>query len=508
MKTLPDRCTACGKCGANCPLEAVKITAKVAVIDGDACVDCGVCLRVCPEGALEKEESAGEGATVCESCPVMCRIPPGRTGACQRYVNRGGDLVRNVPLHSFEDVRAVVGPDWEPAIREPLVTAIGAGTTYPDCKPAPVIVRGLVGGVDVVTVVTEVPLSYSGVKVKVDTDVTLGDEGVAVLAKGKKIGHLTTEEYGSKILALGGVNTLTGENGFLAARVMADVANRKAVNLRIEGGPRLELRVGDAPVIDGRTIGKMRVGCGSATLGLFAPLLQAAADEAVVLDSHLTGLLTEHAAGRYLGTVPSGAELRFRRSTPGRYFGDHGAGWGGTSVTDPLQVFAPEGLVGVRPGTRILVTETTGQQAALFRVGEGGRVVPVDLTPEAWRAVQAISDTCQPSRVSAFYAGGTGGSARAGVTRYPIKITRAVRAAKARLTVGGAPTFLLPGGGINFFVDVERVVAGSFSWVPTPALVVPVEYTMRLDEYEAMGGHMEAVRALGEVLPEDRRSGA
>lgn len=500
MRIDPDRCTACGKCVANCPLEAVAIVEKQAVVDPAACVDCGVCVRVCPESAVVREEAPTGDRVLCVSCPVACRIAPDRTGACQRYVNRAGELVRTTRLHTFDDVRDVVGPDWEPAIREPLVTAIGAGTTYPDCKPAPVIVRGSAGGVDVVTVVTEVPLSYSGIKVKVDTDVTLGEEGAPLIARGARVGHLTTEEYGSKILALGGVNTLTGESGFLAARLMTAVANRAPFKVRVEGGARLELRVGEAPVIDGAPIGKMRVGCGSATLGLFAPLLLEAADEAVVLDSHLTGLLSEHAAGRYLGTTPSGVRLRFRQSTPGRYFGDHGDGWGGTSVCDPRDVFAPEGLADVKPGTRILVTETTGQKAVLFEVTDDREPREAEMTSSARRAVAAISDTCQPSRVSALYAGGTGGSARAGVTRYPIKLTRAVHARKARLTVGGAPTYLLPGGGINFLVDVEQVLAGSFTWVPTPALVVPVEYTMRWEDYVEMGGHTEAVRPLASVV--------
>lgn len=495
MKILPDRCTACGKCVSHCPIEAVALVDKVALISPE-CVDCRVCLRVCPEGAVVEELLAEDARVTCGSCPVACRVPEGGTGACQRYSNRGGVLARNAPLRTFEDVREVVGPDWEPAIREPLVTGIGAGTTYPDCKPAPVIVRGLSQGVDVVTVVTETPLSYSSVKVKIDTDAHLGEEGAPVLAGGEKIGHVTTEEYGSKILALGGANTLTGPYGFRAARVMTALANRERVKIRVEGGSRLELQAGRAPVVDGAPIGKMRVGCGSATLGLFAPLLKTAADEVVVLDSHLTGLLTEHAAGRFLGTTPSGARLKFQRSTPGRYFGDHGKGWGGTSVVDPRTVFSPGGLRNVRPGARILITETTGQQAAYFRVREEGTLVEEDLPPEARRAVTTISETCQESRVSVLYCGGTGGSARAGVTTHPIRLTRAVHARKARLTVGGAPTFLLPGGGINFMVDVERVLAGAFTWVPTPALVIPVEYTMRWEDYEAIGGHLEAVKPL------------
>ena len=61
------------------------------------------------------------------------------------------------------------------------------------------------------------------------------------------------------------------------------------------------------------------------------------------------------------------------------------------------------------------------------------------------------------STVSAVYIGGAGGSARVGVVQTPLALTRAVHGRKANLTVGGAPVFLFPGGGINFMVDVERV---------------------------------------------------
>ena len=137
----------------------------------------------------------------------------GNTGACQRFVNWEGELVRNVPLQRYEDVREIVGEDHEEVIRRPLITGIGAGTTYPDTKPAPYIVQSRLKGIDVVTVVTEAPLSYSGIKVKVDSDLNMGNEGAPVLIGKKKVGHLCTEEYGSKILSLGGVNLLTGKDG-------------------------------------------------------------------------------------------------------------------------------------------------------------------------------------------------------------------------------------------------------------------------------------------------------
>jgi hypothetical protein len=63
-------------------------------------------------------------------------------------------------------------------------------------------------------------------------------------------------------------------------------------------------------------------------------LLDAGADSGrnlvVVVDDHITGVLTEHQAGKVLGLRPSGLRIRGRRSTPGRYFqvANPGAGWG------------------------------------------------------------------------------------------------------------------------------------------------------------------------------------
>ena len=310
-----------------------------------------------------------------------------------------------------------------------------------------------------------------------------------------------TEEYGSKILALGGVNRLTGRAGFAAARVVAAVANQEAISLRIKDGARLELKVGQEPVINGVKADKMRVGCGSATAGLFARFFEKAADEIIVLDHHITSLFTHHAAGRCLGLTPSGLDLTYRLSTPGRYFGEHGKGWGGTDIENPLDIVKSVDLNVSKPGLRLLITETTGQKAAMFVLGEDGLFQPMEPGPEALEAVAAIAETCQESRVSAIYVAGVGGSARAGAVRYPLRLTRAVHAAQANLTCGGAPVFVLPGGGITFMVDVEQVAKGAFSWVPTPATVAPIEYTMRLDDYEKMGGHVEAVKPFKALEP-------
>ncbi|MGD9149022.1 MAG: 4Fe-4S binding protein [Desulfobacterales bacterium] len=489
-----EKCIGCGYCVRDCPVDAVKLVKKKAVINDHWCTHCGVCMRVCESDAVIAAESMPAEAIECDACPIKCWIQPGFIGACHRYRNEAGKLVRLTRLHTYGDVKKIVGPEPKANIRKPLITAIGAGTTYPDCKPAPHIVKTKRRGVDVVTVVTEVPLSYSSIIVKIDTDIPIGKEGDRIFVGKREVGMVETEQYGSKMLHIGGVNRLTGKNGFVIAKTITEIANRKRVKLKIEKGSRLEVQVGHPPIIDGKEATKMRVGCGSATMGLFAPLLQAAADEVIIIDSHITGQMSRHVAGVYAGAKPTGIRLKFNESTPGRYFGDHGKGWGGTSIINPSDIIKSIDRKVARKGMTILITETTGQNGAMFKIGARSALKEIPLSPKAKVALKAIADSCQPSRVSAIYTAGAGGSARAGVTRYPIKLTRAVHAGQAHLTVGGSPGFILPGGGISFMVDVERVKSGSFYWTPTPATICPLEYTMELKEYEAMGGHIEAMK--------------
>jgi len=500
-----ETCIGCGLCVEVCPLGAISLVEeKKKASISDICADCNACTKVCPEEAIGPESEPKEGGIKCPSCPITCYIKPGKTGACQRFINLDGNLVRNIPLQRYEDVKEMVGEDHEEVIRKPLITGIGAGTTYPDTKPAPYIVQSKLDGIDVVTVVTEAPLSYSGIKVKIDTDQYVGNEGAPVLIGKKKVGHLCTEEYGSKMLSLGGVNLLTGEDGLAVAKLIVDIANRREVCLKVEDGAELTLQVGRPPVIDGEIGRRMRVGCGSASMGLFGRYLLEAADEVIVLDSHLIGQFTEHAAGRELGARYSGLRLKARRSTPGRYFGEYGRGWGGTPVEDPIEIIEGFDPKIAKLGMTVLITETTGERAAMYRLGEDGKFVRIELTPKAKMAIEMIGSNCESSRVSAVFVGGSGGSARAGVTKIPVKLNRAIHENRARLTVGGAPAYILPGGGITFLVDVEKVMVRAFTYVPTPATVVPLEYTMRLGEYLEIGGHREAIRKLEDVLKEIR----
>ena len=257
-----------------------------------------------------------EGKVECNACPVLCHISEGRVGACDRYANHGGVLVRLDPVvflsqqaQSADPLSLQARPDSETspqpltaidsAERGVFVTGIGASTTYPDYKPAPFIVAAKSKGVDMVTVVTEGIFSYCSLKVKIDTDRYLGDERAAVLYQGEEVGHVTTAEYGSQMLSLGGVHHLTGggkKQGRMALELMHVLGNQQAAEVQVENGAKVVLQAGRAPVVDGVTEQRMRVGCGSAAVGMFARQWLGLCDEVVVVDDHITGVLTEHQA--------------------------------------------------------------------------------------------------------------------------------------------------------------------------------------------------------------------
>ena len=114
-----------------------------------------------------------------------------------------------------------------------------------------------------VTVVTEGIFSYCGVKVKIDTDRYLGPETAVVRVQGEAVGHVTTGEYGSQMLSLGGVHHLTGgskKEGRVTCDALMDLSNCKPVELTIDGGATVVVQAGYPPIVNGVP----RNGCGSA----------------------------------------------------------------------------------------------------------------------------------------------------------------------------------------------------------------------------------------------------
>ncbi|BEP33217.1 hypothetical protein GmRootV11_01910 [Variovorax sp. V11] len=476
--------------------------------------------------APPRNEKMSSAKVECNACPVLCQISDGRTGACDRYANRQGVLVRVDPVlllrREIASEAPVLVPFDRPAAEKPeggapdwsgdllhadevFVTGVGSSTTYPDYKPAPFIVASKAQGVDMVTVVTEGIFSYCSFKVKIDTDRFLGSEQANVRYKGEVVGHVTTAEYGSQMLSLGGVHHLTGgskKEGRMTAELMQLLGNKKAVECTIDGGSTLVIQAGKAPIVNGVEEQRMRVGCGSAAVGIFARQFAGVADEVVVVDDHITGVLTEHQAGRCLDMAPSGIQMLGRKSTPGRYFqvANPGNGWGGTDIADPLSIIEgwEEGVA--RPGLRLLMTSTTGEHAQWYVLDEALKPVEQPMPAEVRRIVERIGENCEPSLCTVLFLGGAGGSLRAGVTENPVLLTRAIKRALVNVTCGGAPAYVWPGGGITVMADVMRMPDNSFGTVPTPAIVAPIEFSMRRDDYQALGGHMEHIFSLEQAL--------
>ena len=467
-----------------------------------------------PEDALAPDTGALGGDVIrCDACPVLCRIRKGQSGACDRYANDHGKLVRLDPLLILQRGGAAVpflepGKPWDGKLisaSNTFVTGVGATTTYPDYKPAPFIVSSKFEGVDVVTVVTEGIFSYCGLKVKVDTDRFLGPEQAAVRVAGEQIGHVTTAEYGSQMLSLGGVRHLTGgskKEGTVTCEALLKLANKEAVELQVDGGATVRVQAGEAPVVNGAHEARMRVGCGSATIGIFARQWHGHADEVIVVDDHITGVLTEHQAGRFLDMRPAGIRVRGRKSTPGRYFkvAEPGLGWGGTDITDPLSIVEKIDPKTAWPGMRLLMVSTTGEDAEWFVLDDALKPRKAPMPEPVRKVVERIAENCEPALCTVLFMGGAGGSLRAGVTENPVRLTRSVKELITRVTCGGAPVYVWPGGGITVMVDVLRMPERSFGYVPTPALVLPIEFTLPLDAYGALGGHMDCVVSLDEAL--------
>ena len=67
-----------------------------------------------PPQGIDRTEMFGaregnEGIIRCDACPVLCRIRPGRSGACDRYANADGRLIRTDPLVLVQRVEEEIG---------------------------------------------------------------------------------------------------------------------------------------------------------------------------------------------------------------------------------------------------------------------------------------------------------------------------------------------------------------------------------------------------------------
>jgi hypothetical protein len=213
-------------------------------------------------------------------------------------------------------------------------------------------------------------------------------------------------------------------------------------------------------------------------------------------------VLTEHQAGRVLDMRPAGIRVRGRKSTPGRYFqvASPGLGWGGTDITDPLAIIQKIDDKVAWPGLRLLMTSTTGEDAIYCVLDDQLKAREADMPAAVRAVVERIGENCEPSVCSVLFMAGAGGSLRAGVTENPVLLTRSVASGETRVTMGGAPVHVWAGGGITVMVDVTRMPRAAFGYVPTPAIVAPIEFTLPRALYEKLGGHAGDIVSIDAVI--------
>ena len=471
------KCSQCGECIEACPLGMISEQGGQMVINED-CVNSLGCsaATVCPNDAILRHDnsSSGKSIVMCKVCPVRCEIPLGGTGDCQMLTNKEGQIVRKAELTPYEDVMQHLKQDYHPAIAKPLLTGIGAGTHCVD-PPSPFIVLENVRGADVITSVTECHYLYAGIKVKVDTEKYVGDEGSKVFYDNKEVGMVGKEQYGSKFLELGNVNAFTdGRDGWKAAKLVAEIANRKTVRLEVQSGGSLEIQVGKKPIIDGELSERRRHGCGGevgvSLKNVFLKELfeEGIVNEGIIIDRGYTGHFGIPATDPGLdpwGKAIIKSGIRICYVSPVRLSYPHvgGKGWGCTPIRNPLDIILDYEPDAIEPGYTILITDPSAERVSFYAFTKEKRFKGISLPKEVQEAIEAFRNACEPARVSAYFIAGAGGTARKGVTKKPIRLSEAIQERKARVTIGGAPAFVLTGGGINFMVDIEEVKPGAFS---------------------------------------------
>lgn len=57
---VSDLCRLCKSCVEVCPVEAFREGETMVVVSPDDCIECGVCISECPEGAIKPSDEADE----------------------------------------------------------------------------------------------------------------------------------------------------------------------------------------------------------------------------------------------------------------------------------------------------------------------------------------------------------------------------------------------------------------------------------------------------------------
>ena len=226
-------------------------------------------------------------------------------------------------------------------------------------------------------------------------------------------------------------------------------------------------------------------------------------DEVIVVDDHITGVLTEHQAGRFLGMTPAG--IRDARTQI-----DAGPLFPGGESRHRLGRHRHPGPAGHHRGIRSQAVALAGPALAdgvddrrarrVVRTGSRRCGRSQRAMPDAVRGVvERIGENCEPALCTVLFVGGAGGSLRAGVTENPVLLTRSIKQSAGERDLRRRAGLYLAGRRHHGDGRCRAHAGESFGTVPTPAIVAPIEFTMRRRRTR-LGGHLDAVRPLESVL--------
>src|SRR3546814_7624142 len=132
------------------------------------------------------------------------------------------------------------------------------------------------------------------------------------------------------------------------------------------------------------------------------------------------------------------------------------------------------------------MVSTTGEHAAWVELDADLKPREAEIPAAVRTVVERIGENCEPALASVLFMAGAGGSLRAGATENPVRRTRSVKDAPTRVTAGGAPRYVWPGGGIPIMVDVLDQPGRAFGYVPTPALAGTIRTEEHTSELQSL----------------------
>ena len=108
------------------------------------------------------------------------------------------------------------------------------------------------------------------------------------------------------------------------------------------------------------------------------------------------------------------------------------------------------------------MTTTTGEDSTYYELDKSLSLVNKPMPDDLQAVVDRIGENCEPALCTVMFQAGAGGSLRAGVSENPISITRSVADGTTQVTMGGAASYVFPGGGITVMVDVSVMPDNAF----------------------------------------------